>query len=977
MSGIPCPSCQDWTAHPRDRFCGGCGASFIRLQPVLESAFHFADQEGNPKVLVALTNRSHVPVGGGELVVRAEGGTELFRTSVPEDALALPGDRWQCQFDGPPRGPALAAELLFRPGGAARDISLANLGFSMPNPVPGLARDVVSLPIDGVDAGPVHLTLHIRLLQGLMAPLQRILVQAPGIQDMTWSRADSDSADTILRRGGEVAVAVAAGRDLVDRLLAQPSGLEMTAKVTIAGRDPASLGFRLVLSSPPRPKLVVQNRLFALPGRDLRVPVTVLNLGGDVLQVQSVQMEVDGLKGGKQASVVSAPAAACPHPVPPGGSLSLMLRLGPVADQPVTLRGTVRARFGGGDLAPAAVPVEVEVRTPRPFAGSIAIDFGTTETAVSVRHPGGDGLPVLLALEDRSPYVPTVIGYSLGGGGTLVCRIGHEVEEMVPDRGEAQVQVHDQLKWTLSKGGRVVLPDNSLRWRLELAADYLRILKMRIEEHAAIGARVDQAYVTVPSRFDARDLVAIQEAFRIAGIEPLGLELGGRDILPLESWSPASLTLPVGRLRELAVQAFSAAPISLEQARGKGVALVTFDVGGGSTDLSAFQIRIMELDAIDIAEVHTDSSREVCGNRISDLLTRHLSVSLRAALARRGLSEADVPMQLPWQSGQAGDPDRLALANGRSLAALIRQIQQAEQFSPVGLDLLNLSAKESMATAERLETQILPSLTSLPDLVLTDRTGKVHRLPWSGGELRLQVGAFLRDFADGPAAAARTMIQQAAEALARVDGVTVRRLMVSGRGSAFRLLADTIDRQLKELGSDWTALRMQFDLLKPITSVGALVLADLLPMNEDMRFSTTVATWFGFAGPIDRATGDNLFIPICQGLPDDRPRVCRFPVGGPRKRIPLRFGMADRREGSLRAVGFRTDFECNAVIKPLAADMALWVRVDPDGPSRFKVGLVAAADEEGALATADWCFADTISLFPDGYEPRASVEAAR
>lgn len=957
---LTCPYCQDWEFHPQDRFCGGCGHSYIEVKATIVNAlqFEWAKVQG---VTIELCNTGRIATGGGVLKVVTEGGTALWSATVPPDDLAVQGDVWQGSWQPSQGRAATVAELRFRPADAGQDLVLGILGFGLKRALVALASEIevldiatVSRPEDG--SVPVRL----RLVQGLAGQINQVL-----LIDSANNEIEIDAGNAVLRPNRPLDIALPLLGSIRSQLISQPSGIDVTLRVRIQGQEEQRLPLRLAVSAPARVELELAPRWVMQAGRPGFAPITIVNRGGTPVQVTGISLSW------------AAPAAPDTIKVPlprkgmelkGGESHRLAFDLPMLSALPATVPASVTVTLGDGQ-PPVRRQVQIAVRRAQPYDGTVAIDFGTTETAVAVRRGGVNELPTILNLEGEGAFLPTVIAYRLDADGVLRTRVGRSARSQADAKGDSAMIV-EGLKWRVADDLEVIRPDGSICCMLEVVADYLAQLKARVEEHVEIGASIETALVTVPSRFSPAQTEALLEAFSLAGIRPRHIRMGSGKALVCESWSPAGLALPLPVLAAMSRQAFTDT-LPVTQAREGVFGLVTFDMGGGSTDVSAFRIDIRDMKTITATEIFVDGTNEVAGNVISRLLAQAVMPSLRLALLGKGVQEAAIPIEPPWEPGTLGQPDPVAAENGRALARVVWALQASNSLG-TRIDFNNLDDQKLRATAQQIEVQLI-SNTRLPDLTLRERSGTTHRFSWDEAGLRLDVEGFLRNFIAGPGAAACRLVQTAVDALEATAPRQSNHILMTGRGSLFSLTGVMVEHQVGEVWKqDAVRFRMVDDYLKSITSVGALVLADILPNARGVRFSSGLSAWFGFLGEPDAVTGHPEFVALCQGLPAAQVVAALPPGWADEFRLVLGTSLA--REEFLAQTSFRADFEVAVDIPAAPADLPLFVRVAPAGRHALHVDIVAAPDAEAAAAATPILFTRRLGLLPSGYLARIEAE---
>ncbi|MBP7335167.1 Hsp70 family protein [Niveispirillum sp.] len=958
----------DWDPHPQDLYCSLCGFSHAMILARVVDGLQFNENAQPKPVSIELRNAGRIPVLGGDLTIVAINGTELLRETVPPDAIEMPGDAWT--FNWSPDIPAapLLAYVRFRPAHAREPQTLGRVGLRLPLATLTLLERSIVVSRDVLLSENTTVALTLCLARGLMARPQNIEIEGAGLSQKDLLVVLPAGSDLLTQANDRYVISLSITPPLRDQLLGNPSGLDLTLRFSLSSNDINRIPFRLTPDTPASLRISVPLVWHLQAGRGGHVFVTITNVGGIPARVTEMALELAmPPQGATQSITCQADYPADGFILEPAGERVIRMKLSAQPERPRIQRGEVRVMEEGcGVPAIARASVTIITHPHRKFGGLVAVDFGTTETAVSIRRQDLSSRAETFRLDAPSPYLPTAIAYRIGAAGKLEQVIGREALSCFgSDQGDTQV--FEGLKWRMDEADPVFLPDGTDRQMLEIVGDYLRNVKTFIEEEVTIGANVTGAVVTVPSRFSPTQMRALLEAFELAGLEPQPLEIAGARVLASESWAPASLALPLTVTAEWAHRAFNG-PLLPDVAAGNVFGLITFDMGGGSTDVSAFRLAINDHSDVVVEEVFTDGSNAVSGNVISSLLTRALMPSLRAAMLRRLVLESDVPIVPYWQRWAEPEADTLAATNGHALARLVLTLQSSLAFARLG-DFDALDNAVIHTQIQRIEADLRAD-ARLPDLEFTDRAGRPHRFSWVGDDLSLDLQQFLTAFATGPGQAARTLIRNAVTALNRYPGRRDTRIVMSGRGSLFPFISSALNAELKslDLNSAEVRVRMSDEMLKPITSLGALILADVLPHAPNIRFSSGQSGWFGFQGAPDATSGDFTFISLGEGMPKDSPMVAPLP-GSWSGRFRLILGMARDQSGTLGTAGFKPYFSSDVSLKK-SGGAARFVRVEADGELALRIGVVEADGTEQALTASEWLFEHRIGLLPAGYHRR-------
>jgi molecular chaperone HscA len=221
---------------------------------------------------------------------------------------------------------------------------------------------------------------------------------------------------------------------------------------------------------------------------------------------------------------------------------------------------------------------------------AVGIDLGTTNSLIA--HVV-DGQPTIIAGQDGSTLVPSVVHYSPGGGVV----VGAEAQDLAPEhprdtiasvkrfvgRGPEDAEASRamtpyefadkggrMIRFQVAGGARQVTP-------IEVSAEILKALKARAEAAFGSGAiteatpenlpeavpvaLIDGAVITVPAYFDDAQRQATRDAGRLAGLEVLRL-----------------LAEP------------TAAALAYGLDRGSKGIYAIYDLGGGTFDISILEL---------------------------------------------------------------------------------------------------------------------------------------------------------------------------------------------------------------------------------------------------------------------------------------------------------------------------------------------------------------------------------------------------
>jgi molecular chaperone DnaK len=178
----------------------------------------------------------------------------------------------------------------------------------------------------------------------------------------------------------------------------------------------------------------------------------------------------------------------------------------------------------------------------------IGIDLGTTNSVVAVME-GGD--PVIIPLSDGSRILPSVVAFKPDG------------ERLIGDVAKRQAVTNPErtvrsIKRQMGTNHRARI-DNKEYTPQEISAMILRRLKEEAEEY--LGEKVEKAVITVPAYFTDSQRQATKDAGAIAGLEVLRI-----------------------------INEPTAAALAYGLDKGEDHAILVFDLGGGTFDVSILEL---------------------------------------------------------------------------------------------------------------------------------------------------------------------------------------------------------------------------------------------------------------------------------------------------------------------------------------------------------------------------------------------------
>ncbi|MEI8396607.1 MAG: hypothetical protein WCF85_17885 [Rhodospirillaceae bacterium] len=768
--------------------------------------------------------------------------------------------------------------------------------------LPSLALEQTEIDLLADEAEP-HCDLVLSLTRGgSPVPISRIAVSASDVQVPCPELDQPGQSPPILLDDKPLVIPLMLTEAMHRYLALHPRGAELTLSVFLVDHEAAfHLKFLVRRPTPGRPELAGPGRLQALAGRQARLEVEIINRGGRSFQAGTAVIDIQ-LADNWQAFPIRANGGGNVT-IEPEESRLVTFRVPLALPDGTTLKpGEYLGRLRLECLLPEPVELidrfSLNIVPEQSFRGSISIDFGTSATAVSyLRDSQHEREPAVLRLGGEHSYLPTAIAY-LSEPKTKNIRyfIGEEAQRLAYGTAKDKVRYFDNLKWRLDLSDQIgVGAGNNKSW-IAIAADYLRALKTEIEEHPEIVGTIDQVYPTCPARFGAPAMAALMLAFEKAGFTPCRVpEREGRVAILSESWAPIVLALPLPDIADIQDKAIGETKLLGAQPIGRHT-ILTFDVGGGSTDISLFLIEVANRRSFLVRELATEGDNRFSGNGISALLYRHLRPSLEKSLVARGVAPADVPIHLPWDAFPEGGPSQTALTNGRTVSEMLFELQRnmggllgpimhvegglEESSSKAGtLDIDNPDVERLWLDSQNNMTDTYKPLGDAP-LTLLTVGNKSIALPWGRDGIFLSLVPLIQNlvktYLRPMTARLAAMIERAGQP---IDNVL---LLPTGRGTLCPLVRELYLAALNAtLGKNrFTEIRTADRYRKTITSQGACFLAELLVSDPDIRFISDAIPRMGVIGARDPTTGHRQFVPMSEGAilrPEDGPRVIPWP----------------------------------------------------------------------------------------------------
>jgi hypothetical protein len=909
-------ACDQWRTAPGDWFCGLCGmplpAVALRLDPPVgpSSGKSGADKRRISIVCERTVHTRNEDQGDFELV------TDISDPQEENDAFALP-------LDPSKKAEQVELGLENAPGGLPFDITVGLRHVKNRGPAQTVLMGSYDYPTPVVvldPPGPIA-------LPRTMAPFVARL-SVSGSTALALSARLEIPNFHITIAGRVEAAAEGSGRIVHFN----PSARDWSLLGKIHGPSPANLliafrgianevgveGAKVERMTPPDLQLLVAGDIRGLAGRCARVAVLLRNAGGTPALIESVSWTLT--TPAKAVAAKGSSAELSGRTLPAQDEFHEELRPALAGAGNVPLRaGLYRlaieiAYSGGGKSATESQTAEIEVCEDRIFDGIVCVDFGTTDTAATIIPPGDSYFldrrhgqtprPLelgLIGVSDRPSrfFLPTRAAVGADPQGNLVTLFADEALKSVGTLTHGRIV--DRLKWRLGANTRVDGYAEELSIK-DLAVGYLKHVRALIEEHPAVASRVESVVATRPARFGGKDRVLIS-AFREAGME-VDPERFGEGVPPMvsESWPPVLFAVPIreedgappsGRLLKSLLSRFPGDGVpellGLEELRETPHCLCTFDIGGGSTDVSLLRLQLAD-DQMQISDVAVHTDEEFAGEAFRDLIVKECAYFLPDAPygdvegVPRGNLEALRNLATEIQNFPNG-PFRLLHTPAEvffaGLAAETAENQRAIlELLKEHADLANWPPANAPRLVQELweERRLLIRYTVTHHLDLKTETGAPLQIVFAGAGnaddllAKLLLRIILR-FAETYGATITARFKKLAERLDREPEKGPVHVLLTGRGSLFPLAEALIfPHAMRWLGIGRAGLsRVSGQPAKAVTSWGGAALRAAREATDVLEFRGLSTSGYALYVPPGIVTGAVDSVPLEQltGAEDD------------------------------------------------------------------------------------------------------------
>lgn len=836
-------ACARWSAAPGEWFCGVCGQPLPPVKLSLDPPRGRSGRDGEARKVAVVCERTAQTRDEDlkdKAYVLAISITDPHESGDVQDLPLDPGEASaQMGLDlGRPVGEGpfdIVVELRNKRRDKVATEPLVVGSYDYPTPIAAFDGErTIELPLQ---PGPFGLRL---ILDPANATIEAARLDIQGVGSVS---ATSAGEQLIFDPGQQV-------WDLLKLIEGtRPAALELTFR----GAEKTVVLDRIEVQrlTPPRLGLVLPARSRALAGRRARIPSRLANAGGSPALIREARWTLTDVKGAVVAE--GAIAALADLRIESQEALDDELRLelagtGGKAPSPGLYRLKVDIAYEDPSR-PGASPavgrdIDIELKAEAPYGGLVCIDFGTTDTAASLIPPGETYFedptlgqtPKLIELGRIAPpvdgaqpryFLPTRAAVGLDADGGLIILYADEAVKGVQSLNHGRLI--DRLKWRLGKNepiegfdGRVAIKD--------LAAGYLEHVRRLIEDHPDVAARVETVVATRPARFGGGRDQALIDAYLAAGMT-VDAERFGERARPMvsESWPPVLFMVPMPEpagppSRRLLASLFDLFPaeeppsqFDVDALEAAPSYLCTFDIGGGSTDVSLLELKLKD-GRIQVSDLETFTDHAFAGEWFRDLIVEELRVATRNLAPGSDIPcnegegpgwanleelrriagaiqhfpsgpfrELRTPAEALLQELAAMDPPHRQAVYGMvdpdpSRARRAVQTPEALAFVANATD----ECRTYLDPSYRLTARLLRASGALFELVLTANP-KANE-----GDLPELLGRVLIRFAENYAPSMDRIIGKIAETVRNRDGLGRVRVLMTGRGSLFRLAESLI-----------------------------------------------------------------------------------------------------------------------------------------------------------------------------------------
>lgn len=907
-----CAVCEGWDAEAGARFCGNCGACVLPLQVSFSHPVLARDDQALARTGASARLVSTVPVTLSDLalVLRREDSDAVLE-SIP---IGYYRTGAKVEEKGAEPIP-LVAVLPLAQSGISTTVSADVAADSKPqphrasafaayleiNPAPPTLALVDEQVVWRPELAMIEVAVRFKSGAGRLIDHAELTLQAPASRrSATMAEDDVRLILDRVRRpiGTRTAVILNFAFSPSDVRNIRLKGIPLDAELTlfdVGGTAIGSLSFLISGGGPADPRLLVPGSpVKCLRGRRTRIGFGLQNDGGAPFHVVGWDWKLLHRSGREVASgdasvlrLVPALPFACASGECMVGEIAIRLPAPGPSFETGDYTLEIAIRVADRD-EPIQADVIVSVVSPADLRKAyICIDFGTTESAAAIlRGRDPRDLPERIQLgrvgfvtEDETVvepelFIPTMAAASCQTGDAnedLDWHFGQEAARAVAafDHEKGKLSIFQDLKWRLGSDETEVLPNGEPMPVAQIVSRYLAYLIDRLETHPDICGPVESTFITKPAIYRDNQVGALVSAFNHAkpGMKIEFYRLESEKFLISESWPPIYATIPV--VGEKLNREVFPVMTEVERALGlraqpldsyqKGVNIITFDVGGGSLDVSLLGAGFREGPdgkRLHIEEKYNTTSNEFCGKAFSALIDAEVEAVLSRALDDGTGAQKFRDLHIAIQRGDGRISSEEALFNSGALQRVRHFFQSdAGAFWPLGFSgmeilLPDLENVKPRPEGEREMVRMLIAWLDGPDRPKIDprkaapritlkgpRTLFTHRLtPEEIAKLLVQIA---REFQVRYGEHLLEIFKQLAlHSDQSLDSV----ILVTGRGSLFPIATFLIRKAFDaKFGDATTTVRRASGMAaKWITAVGGALIGCGNRGNLDVDFYASV-----------------------------------------------------------------------------------------------------------------------------------------
>lgn len=588
-----CADCDAWILQETDTYCSWCGSKLVSLAAEIPPEFRqiFQDRLPEEPIRVLVRNDGQVPLDEVRLATDVD-WLEIETAILGE--LEPSAERFVEAIFDPDYFPDEREQGCISVQCGDLDVSLV----IELNPPLRLVAEVQGGPVRLTD-GEASLIVEVRAVEGetdlvtvAESEVSWALYTTKDRWPFTISTERENAARINVRVDEALLAAYLAVTDPVARRVSLPISVQTAAGVAV---DLADLAFDVVV--PPRVRFYGVNPTPSpseflvevddlLCGGQSSASVELENTGDEALRIESADVDDEAAGWLRLVDPVDLPLDVLPGSASMGPVVLAFTLDGLGATADCELSGGITLRTNAHPHSSIRVLVAARPRALGKYSGTIAIDYGTTNSCVMYQGPG-DAAPMAIELKDPSrgaqsasgqdetlaEYTgnpaptsePSVVLYQrFPEDGSRDYLVGVEAEKRSLDRASAPSVVRSAKRWLGHPREFSVFGfEDHRRQRLRadvVSTDVVAFLVRSAERQ--LRARITECVITYPVKFSWAQVEELRTAFERAGVVVAGAV-------------PEPVAAGLDFIRDWTVEQYS---------------LLVCDLGGGTSDLSLFRV---------------------------------------------------------------------------------------------------------------------------------------------------------------------------------------------------------------------------------------------------------------------------------------------------------------------------------------------------------------------------------------------------